>query len=214
MNKIGTLQYLINYADHLDKVGLTSYASLIDYASVILSDIQKNTDLVKNSDSAPIALAKCADYLDDINQTASDVLDRVLVIIANEEDAGRYGPISQFNRLDHSKAVYNTESPDKKQEKRKRNDEHSVKGFGESGSHLNTRYCPDHHGVQTSRIGERVYQCSLDKKIYNYETGYTNYKGENIPGGSVAHQTPESSDYFAAPSRIFDSRENLMNPIV
>jgi len=97
---------------------------------------------------------------------------------------------------------------------RKRNDEHSVKGFGESGSHLNTRYCPDHHGVQTSRIGERVYQCSLDKKIYNYETGYTNYKGENIPGGSVAHQTPESSDYFAAPSRIFDSRENLMNPIV
>ena len=213
MSNKNVLKELINYADYLDASGLTSVANLFDFAVNTIANLEKNTNIINNSDDTRVVIAKCADYMDDINRTASDILDKVLKI-AIEDIPGRYGPISQFDRLKHSEQVYNTESPDKKQEKRKRNDESSIKGFGEMGSHLNTRYCPDHHGVQTVRIGERVYQCSLDKKIYNYETGYTTYKGENIPGGSVAHQTPESSDYFAAPSRIFDSRENLMNPIV
>ena len=207
------LKELIDYADYLDNNGFKSMASLFDFAINTIANLKENTDIIKNSDDTRIVLAKCADYLDGRSKDASDILDRVLKI-AIEDISGRYGPIGQFDRLKHSEQVYNTKSPDQEQQKRKRNDEPSVKGFGEMGITLNTRYCPDHNGVQSVRIGERTYQCPLDKKIYNYETGYTNYKGENIPGGSVANQTPESSDYFAAPSRIFDSRDSLMNPIV
>jgi hypothetical protein len=78
---------------------------------------------------------------------------------------------------------------------------------------LSNRYCPDHIGVQTIRISEKVYQCPIDGKIYNYETGYVNYKGEHVLGGSVAAQTPETSNYGGIPMRIYDSRANILNRI-
>lgn len=211
MSNQKVLKELISMADHLDQQGLVSLASLFDFVANIVND----ADIVNNLDNTKVALAKCADYMDETdNKVASDLIDEALVILADKDIPGRYGPIGEFDRLKHSEQVYNTESPDMKQEKRKRNDEPSVKGFGTMGPYLKTRYCPDHNGVQTQRIGESVYQCPLDKKVYNYETGYTNYKGEHIPGGSVSHQTPATSDYFAVPSRVFDSRENLMNPII
>lgn len=72
---------------------------------------------------------------------------------------------------------------------------------------LQSRYCPDHSGAQMSRIGESLWQCSLDKKTYNYETGYQLDDGRKVPGGSVANQnqnlTPDSHS-------IFDTREDRL----
>lgn len=78
--------------------------------------------------------------------------------------------------------------------------------------HLSTRYCPEHVGVQIGRVGENTYQCPLDGQVYNWETGWTDYDGNEHPGSSVAAQTPDSSGY-AVPHRIFDSRENIINRI-
>lgn len=77
---------------------------------------------------------------------------------------------------------------------------------------LSTRYCPDHGGVQTIRIAENTYQCPLDGSIYNYETGYQNYKGEAVPGGSIAGQTPETSSY-GIPMRFYDSRDTILRSV-
>lgn len=82
----------------------------------------------------------------------------------------------------------------------------------EEGS-LSTRYCPDHKGVQAIRISEHVYQCPIDGKTYNYETGYVNYQGQEVPGGSVAAQTSTTSDFGGIPMRIYDSRQNVLNRI-
>lgn len=79
-------------------------------------------------------------------------------------------------------------------------------------SSLSTRYCPDHIGVQAIRIAERVYQCPIDGRTYDYEGGYTNYNGQRVPGGSIAAQTPTSTPY-ALPQRLFDSRQNILNTI-
>jgi hypothetical protein len=76
---------------------------------------------------------------------------------------------------------------------------------------LSTRYCPDHRGTQAIRIGEHMYQCPIDGKKYNYETGYVNYEGQRVPGGSVAAQTPTTSDYGGIPMRIYDSRSDVLN---
>jgi hypothetical protein len=79
-------------------------------------------------------------------------------------------------------------------------------------STLSTRYCPDHHGVQAVRVSERVYQCPIDGRMYDYEGGYVDYSGQRIPGGNIANQTPSSTPY-ALPQRLFDSRQNIINTI-
>lgn len=79
-------------------------------------------------------------------------------------------------------------------------------------SSLSTRYCPDHNGVQAIRVAERVYQCPIDGRTYDYEGGYVNYSGQRIPGGSIAAQTPTTAPY-ALPQRLFDSRQNILNTI-
>jgi hypothetical protein len=76
---------------------------------------------------------------------------------------------------------------------------------------LSTRYCPDHIGAQAIRIAEHIYQCPLDGKIYNYDTGYVNYQGQKVLGGSVKEQTPPTADWGGIPMRIYDSRQNIIN---
>jgi hypothetical protein len=78
---------------------------------------------------------------------------------------------------------------------------------------LSTRYCPDHVGVQSVRISENTRQCPIDGKTYNYESGYTNYEGQKVPGGSVSSQTPRTSNFGGIPMRIYDSRQNILNRI-
>jgi hypothetical protein len=72
---------------------------------------------------------------------------------------------------------------------------------------LSTRTCPDHPGAQIARVGEHTWQCDLDKKIYNYDTGFTLANGAKVPGGDVANQTQHLSEPAHA---IFDSREGRL----
>lgn len=72
---------------------------------------------------------------------------------------------------------------------------------------LSTRYCPDHPGTQISRIGEHFWQCELDKKTYNFETGFELNNGEKVPGGDVANQT-QGLDYTT--HSIFDTRSGRL----
>jgi len=70
---------------------------------------------------------------------------------------------------------------------------------------LSTRSCPDHPGAQVARVGDDSWQCSLDNKIYNYEVGFVDMKGNKVPGGSVSEQTPTTHE---VPHTVFDSRES------
>jgi len=72
---------------------------------------------------------------------------------------------------------------------------------------LSSRYCPDHPGVQIARVGEHMWQCELDKKSYNYETGFELNNGVKVPGGDVAQQTQALNIPF---HNIFDTREGRL----
>jgi hypothetical protein len=72
---------------------------------------------------------------------------------------------------------------------------------------LSTRYCPDHPGVQIARVGEHMWQCELDKKSYNFETGFELNNGAKVPGGDVAQQTQGINVPYHA---IFDTREGRL----
>lgn len=72
---------------------------------------------------------------------------------------------------------------------------------------LSSRYCPDHAGVQIARVGEHMWQCEMDKKTYNFETGFELNNGDKVPGGDVAEQTQSLSVPTHA---IFDTRDGRL----
>ena len=72
---------------------------------------------------------------------------------------------------------------------------------------LSARSCPDHPGAQIARVGEHMWQCEMDKKVYNFETGFTLNNGSKVPGGDVAQQTMGLEIPFHA---IFDDRNSRL----
>ena len=70
---------------------------------------------------------------------------------------------------------------------------------------VQTRYCPEHAAVMLAHVGDQVYQCPIDGKMYNYVEGYT-ADGEKIPGASIAGQTPEVPYWTVSPAALFETR--------
>ncbi|KKN17592.1 hypothetical protein LCGC14_0964250 [marine sediment metagenome] len=161
-------------------------------------------------------LSKVADKLDSIGATEeANLVDGF--IEKHAEDFLDYqgeGDTEQSKRYDskyhHSKQI---REPKEEQKDREGRDKHHVETYQKAESTaLNTRYCPEHIGVMTGRVGENTYQCPIDGKVFNSETGWTDYDGNVHPGGSVAAQTPDLTGYETS-NRIFDSRENVLNAV-
>lgn len=126
---------------------------------------------------------------------------RLKALAADKEDGGKKDPYTVAKKF-HDKDNHVAEAQaaiDK------------VKEYRPMEAPLNTRTCPDHPGAQMARIAEHTYQCSLDKGIYNYESGYTTMKGNKIPGGDVSNQTQALYD---RPNEFtsFETRESKLNP--
>lgn len=147
---------------------------------------------------------------EDLKRTAS-VLDEILLTIgANPSELEKIKE-AQDSKIEDIKKKYNLRNSDyKKIEEAKKVIKSSeyLKEYSATTYPLSTRYCPDHAGVQVQRVGEATWQCSLDKKTYNYELGFTDMKGNKVPGGDVSNQvTVESPDSHS----IFDTRDSRLN---
>jgi hypothetical protein len=162
------------------------------------------------------ALAAALDSSDDpqLKKQAS-VLDELLLTIAAPPGALADKKAADDYRIEELRKKY--EGPRKELHALQKNDE-SLKAIDKSNmtkqykileAPLSSRYCPDHPGAQIARVGEHMWQCELDKKTYNYETGFQLQNGDKVPGGDVALQTSNSnSTPFHA---IFDDREGRLN---
>jgi hypothetical protein len=62
-----------------------------------------------------------------------------------------------------------------------------------------SRYCPDHPGVSLYRIADSVFQCPLDREIYDYEKGFKTHDGKEHNGGNVAEMTPDFPEFYQSP---------------
>jgi hypothetical protein len=88
--------------------------------------------------------------------------------------------------------------------------EQKVKKYKPNEHALSTRYCCDHPGVSVIRIGDNTVQCPLDKKIYNYESGFKLEDGSIVPPGSVSEQSQQMSNN--SEQRLnFSTREDILN---
>lgn len=162
------------------------------------------------------ALAAALDSSDDpqLRKQAS-VLDELLLTIAAPPGALANKQAADDYRIEELRKKY--EDPRKELHAQQGN-ANAIKAIDKSNmtkeykileAPLSSRYCPDHPGAQIARIGEHFWQCELDKKTYNFETGFELQNGSRVPGGDVALQTSNTvSTPFAV---IFDDRAGRLN---
>lgn len=162
-------------------------------------------------------LASIADAFDssddeDLKKSAS-VIDELLLTLAVTPNAVDQLKNAQKSRIEELKAKYidtrtRQRDLDKLSEAEKAvKDSPYQKEYTILEHALSTRTCPDHPGAQMARVGESTWQCDLDKKVFNYATGYTTEKGEKVPGGDVANQTLKD---YPDPQSMFDTRESRL----
>jgi hypothetical protein len=162
-----------------------------------------------------VELATAFDLSSDAElQKTASVLDELLLTIASPPDAMEQFKNAQSKELNDLKKKYedikagivNSKVADAEEAIK---DSPYYKEYHALEAPLSTRTCPDHAGAQMARIGEGTFQCSLDKKIYNYYAGYTNEKGEKVPASDVSLQS-EKMDERESHS-MFDNREDRLN---
>ena len=160
------------------------------------------------------ALAQALDESNDpqLKRVAS-VLDELLLTIAAPPNAYAERKDLVDSRADEIKKKY--EDPRKELHKVNHigRSEKAIESSGFTKEYkileapLSSRYCPDHPGAQIARVGEHMWQCELDKKTYNFETGFELANGSKVPGGDVSQQTDGLDTPFHA---IFDTREGRL----
>jgi hypothetical protein len=164
-------------------------------------------EVLDNLNSIITAFDKSDDI--DLQKTAS-ALDELLLISTPSDWIANYKQAQQ-DRLEVLKAKYDDV---RKQHEELRGVKESAKAIEKSlmfqevriqDHALNTRTCPDHPGAQMARVGEAMWQCALDKKVFNYITGYTTERGEKVRGQYIGSQPPE---FDVHPSGLFDTRED------
>lgn len=191
-------------------------AALIKSAADQVSEIEppEESNLTAESIESTAALAAAFDASGDpeLKKQAS-VLDELLLSIAAPPNAYAERKDLQDQRLVELKKKYEEPSKELYKSNKVADSEKAIeksqmtKHYDILEAPLSTRYCPDHPGVQIARIGEHMWQCEMDKKSYNFETGFELINGSKVPGGDVAQQTQSVSIPYHA---IFDTREGRL----
>lgn len=160
-----------------------------------LGEVEEKEEMTPKDLEAVAALAeefsKSGDAL--LRRQAS-VLDQVLLTFANSdtreaEKQALQNKISEIKKnLGKSSQEENVKLSFKADEVAKVVDK-NIKEYKPLEAPLKTRSCIDHPGHQLIRVSDDVYQCSLDKKTYDYKNGFTTLKGNKVPGGDVALQS-------------------------
>lgn len=143
----------------------------------------------------------------------ASVIDELLLTIAAPPNAYAMRKDLEDNRIEELKKKYQEPTDSLKTSNKVADSEKAIEKSNMTKQYkileapLSSRYCPDHPGVQIARIGEHMWQCEMDKKSYNFETGFELNNGDKVPGGDVAEQTQG----LTMPSHaIFDTREGRL----
>ena len=206
-----------------DDLASAIVASALVQAAQILKSAADEVDVVEPVHSfelTPVTIDEMAAVAesfdasgDPLLQKQAAVLDEILMTIAAPRGAKRAAAEAMDARLEELKKKYQGTKEDLDKQisaadsVKKIQDSPYYKQYRILEAPLSTRHCPDHAGVMLARVAENQYQCALDKKVYNYETGYKTEKGNTVPGGSVENQTQPPHNE-AHP--IFDTRDSRL----
>ena len=141
------------------------------------------------------------------------VLDELLLTISAPKNASAEKRAIENDRIEQLKKKYQQPREELKEYNRISESEKGInksnmtKEYKIESAPLSARSCPQHPGAQLSRIGEHRWQCELDHKVYDFETGFSLDDGTKIPGGDVANQTQNTNrNYYS----MFDTRQERL----
>ena len=161
------------------------------------------------------ALASAFDASGDAGlQKQASVLDELLLTIAAQPGELADKKAAENGRLEELRKKYEQTRQDLR-------DIHKIEGVekaieksrmtqvdtSQQKAMLSARTCPEHPGAQLQRIAEHIWACELDKRQFNFETGFK--VGDiQYAGGDVALQTPNSlNNHFHT---VFDDRSGRL----
>lgn len=197
---------------------LSKYSDSIDNVLELLGRKESNISVdLENTANLATALDNSGD--DGLEKLAS-VLDEILLTIGAPKGENYNFKAAEEAELDKLRTKYHA-GPDKfygvgKERTSKIADEankvieQKVKQYKPNEHALSTRHCPDHFGTSVIRIADSTWQCPLDKKIYNYESGFKLENGSQVPGSNVSNQNQNIADN-AEQHLNFSTREEILN---
>ncbi len=165
--------------------------------------------------------------LDEIAATAAEldanglakqaaVLDDILLTIGAPKGFKFNFKKAEEDRISELKKKYQGNSDKSHEQNKIADDEKTLKDSGVLNKAvirdqpLSTRTCVEHPGVSLSRVGENEYQCSMDKRIFSYEQGYTTLSGKHVPGSSISLQTQMMGDQIRNEHAMFSTRKDIL----
>lgn len=192
-------------------------AALLKSAAEEVDLLEAPAESVITSDSIE-GIANLASALDESGdpelKKQASVLDELLLSISTPQGAYKAAKAAEDYRIEELKKKY--EDPSKELDKVNKiadvekaiDKSNMTKQYRILEAPLSARSCPDHPGVQIARVGEHMWQCEMDKKVYNFESGFTLNNGNKVPGGDVSQQTQGLN---VPTHSIFDTREGRLN---
>lgn len=150
----------------------------------------------------------------------ASVLDEILLTIGAPKGENYNFKAAEEAELDKLRSKYRADSSkfygvgkertDKIADEANKVVEQKVKQYKPNEHALSTRYCPEHFGTSVIRIADSTWQCPLDKKIYNYESGFKLEDGSQVPPGSVSQQNQNMADNVEQHLN-FSTRSEILN---
>ena len=199
--------------DHLVKVALACVeaASILRETAEDISTTELVSEPAITADSLE-GLAAIATMFDSTNDPElikqANVIDALIHnFVLTAEDVNK-GKTAEAKKVQKMKDLYEATNKfdDKKEAIEKTyNDSPMTKQYRPLEAPLSTRHCPDHPGTSLARVEDHVWQCNLDKKLYDFNSGFTTMNGDRIPGGGVEFQTGGERPIFES---SFTTREN------
>lgn len=192
---------------------LVNASDALKAGAIAVSELEPSTFSAETLDEMAAVAAAFDASDDELLKKQASVLDEILLTLASPKNALAEHKMLENDRIEQLKKLYHG-TKEKLDELNKVSD--SVKAIEKSPYYktyrplempLQTRSCPDHAGVLMARVGQSAFQCVLDKKVYNYEAGYTMQNGRTVPGQDVSLQTKSLNDTGAL---IFQTRDQKL----
>lgn len=193
-------------------------------AAALLKNAAEEVDVLEPQEPSKItsesieSIANLAFALDSSNdpelKKQASVLDELLLSISAPPGAYKAAKAAEDYRLEELKKKYENPRKELAESNKIADSEKAIeqskmyKEYRIMEAPLSTRYCPDHAGVQVARIGEHIWQCEMDKKTYNFDTGFELLNGSKVPGGDVSEQTKGVSTNNYS---MFDTRQGRLD---
>ena len=209
-------------SEHDDEC-LSVVAESCAQAAYILKLAAEHTDTIEPEEESNLTpenidkLASIAQHFDDSGDkeliAQASVIDALLSTVLISKEAIRAKKAANEQRLEDLKKKYQESKTTQDKLKKKDNMEKALdkseylEQYRPMQQALQTRYCPDHPGVQLIRLSDNKGQCSLDRKVYDFKEGFTMINGKKVPGTSVEEQTKMDVREFAS---NFSNRENRL----